>query len=402
MFHLSKAIDTSRAVDYWKVVQSSFSLGQPSPGKALWTPVPLTEECSRDSTIRGPLKIVSVHREGKFVRILNNLSNKEVDLSGYIIQQWVGGYPVSIYRFPNGTVLPAQHHITVWAPGANLAQKQPSEASLDSQGFFRAGPECTTILCNCNGQTVSQYTAPHRFTAAAEAYSDNVDLSVDKFPLTDEKEDSLESSCPSKEEVALPAKSLQKEMAVALNAKSGQGTATCPYYEELARILHSDAEVWPKRVTRSLERVAARSGSRAHSTPTEEVSLELFPGNAVDTAEPQPSTSSQAVKESHSSSSDDEYFTSQIWKPSPELPKVRGTLGVGKGSSSVLCRAAAEAVHVSLSPPGPKEFKTTLDTTLPMVALIGQKSARSKYGFKYMSYVPTSTDLLLRRYYYGS
>lgn len=68
------------------------------------------------------------------------------------------------------------------------------------------------LFSSSHCQTVSQYTVPHRFTAAAEAYSDNVDLSVDKFPLIDDKEESPESSWPSKEEVALPAKTLQKEM----------------------------------------------------------------------------------------------------------------------------------------------------------------------------------------------
>lgn len=67
------------------------------------------------------------------------------------------------------------------------------------------------MFSSSHSQIVSQYTAPHRFTAAAEAYSDNVDLSVDKFPLTDENEESLASSWPSKEDVTLPSKTLQKD-----------------------------------------------------------------------------------------------------------------------------------------------------------------------------------------------
>ncbi|XP_060118388.1 lamin tail domain-containing protein 2 [Heteronotia binoei] len=340
------SIDKSHCVEYWRTAQSNFSLGQPSAGKAPWMPVSFTKECKRDSTITSSLKIVSVHHQGKFIRILNNLLNKEIDLSGYIIQQWVEGYPVSIYRFPNGTILPAQHHITVWAAGANLAQKQPSDTFLDSQWFFRAGPECTTILCNCSGQTVSQYTAPHRFTAAAEAYSDNVDLSVDKFPLTDDKEETLEASWPSKEEVALPAKTLQKEMI------DNSSRALKTRYIGTVSIDSTGSMDWnvhPKATKKRISDASSRSSILSLRT----VSYPLL------------------TKDSHSSSSEDEYFPSRTWKPPLEEPKAR-------------------------------EFKTTLDTTLPMVALIGQKSARSKYGFKYMSYVPISTDLHLRRYYYGS
>lgn len=40
---------------------------------------------------------------------------------------------------------------------------------------------------------MSHYVAPHRFTAAAEAYSDNVDLSVDKFPVSEQVEEPAET-----------------------------------------------------------------------------------------------------------------------------------------------------------------------------------------------------------------
>uniref|UniRef100_K7G8L4 LTD domain-containing protein n=2 Tax=Pelodiscus sinensis TaxID=13735 RepID=K7G8L4_PELSI len=115
-----------------------------------------------------------------------------MDLSSFIIQQWIGGYPVSIYRFPLDTTLPALHHITVWATGADRAHKPPKEATLRTQQYFRAGPECTTVLSNAKGKILSWHTAPHRRTAAADAYVDNTDLSVDKFPLPEEGEEAEE------------------------------------------------------------------------------------------------------------------------------------------------------------------------------------------------------------------
>ncbi|XP_066466987.1 lamin tail domain-containing protein 2 isoform X2 [Tiliqua scincoides] len=155
----SSSVDLSHSQDYWNYITRKPTL-EPLVDGAVWMPldhgtfVPSTEECKRCYAAADSLKIVTVHSKGKFVRILNSLLNKEVDLSGYIIQQWIGQFPVSIYRFPFGTILPAQHHITVWAAGANLAHKQPLP-SIDIQKFFKAGPDCTTILCDRNGQPLT-------------------------------------------------------------------------------------------------------------------------------------------------------------------------------------------------------------------------------------------------------
>ncbi|KAM6465617.1 lamin tail domain-containing protein 2 [Liasis olivaceus] len=185
--------DLVPTLDPWKLTQLGLSLGQLSEEEICphLVHTPFLQECKRCQADTSSLRIVNVHRKGKFIRIFNCLLNKEVDLSSYIIQQWVGGYPVSIYRFPKGVVLPAQHHITVWAAGANLAH-EPSSFST-TQKFFRAGPECLTTLCDRHGQMVSQYINPHQCTAAAAAYSDNVDLSIDKFPLCDDSAGNDES-----------------------------------------------------------------------------------------------------------------------------------------------------------------------------------------------------------------
>ncbi|KAF7245502.1 Lamin tail domain-containing protein 2 [Varanus komodoensis] len=180
----AKCICMALPLGPWRLAQSDLPLGPPSSGQGYTPDVPSSfiEKCKWCHSGTGSLRIVSVHRAGFFIRIFNALLNKEVDLSSYIIQQWVGGYPVSIYHFPSGTVLPAQHHITVWAAGASLAHEHPTD-KLSSPCFFRAGPECITILRDHNGQIVSQYRNPHQVTTAAIAYDDNVDLSVDKFPL---------------------------------------------------------------------------------------------------------------------------------------------------------------------------------------------------------------------------
>ncbi|XP_063173858.1 lamin tail domain-containing protein 2 [Candoia aspera] len=298
--------DLVPTLDPWKLPQLGSSPGQLSEEEVcphlVHTPfLQESKQCHDDASC---LRIVNVHRKGKFIRIFNCLLNKEVDLSGYIIQQWVGGYPVSIYHFPKDVILPAQHHITVWAAGANLARESSSFST--TQKFFRAGPDCLTTLCDRDGQVVSQYKSPHQFTAAAAAYSDNVDLSVDKFPIRDDSEETNES-------------------------------------------LYSKISLTPRNTR--------------HFSIDSSPSFKMWCSGSIGNK----SKTNGEFKESPSASEED-YFAFHSWKPAPEEPVLR-------------------------------KFKTTLDTSIPTVSLIGQNSARSKYGFNYMMYLPTTTDLHLRRYW---
>ncbi|CAH2325321.1 Hypothetical predicted protein [Pelobates cultripes] len=60
-----------------------------------------------------PLKIIEVNALGHFIRIFNSSHHNLVDLSGYILWQLEGNYPVTMYRFPQNIFLPALRHITV-------------------------------------------------------------------------------------------------------------------------------------------------------------------------------------------------------------------------------------------------------------------------------------------------
>ncbi|KAJ7344314.1 hypothetical protein JRQ81_000264 [Phrynocephalus forsythii] len=334
-----KTID-AHVLDPWHHAQAGLTLGWLSDEEKSAHAVPSIEGYKRCHSVTGSLKIVSVHRKGKFVRIFNALLNKEVDLSGYIIQQWVGGCPVSLYRFPSGTILPAQHHITVWAAAASLAHEQPSDP-LPGPRFFRAGPECVTVLCDHSGQVVSRHTNPHQFTAAAEAYSDNVDLSVDKFPLgNDDDEEEEEDS--SRIDVSFSKRSHSKGADPGILVK-----------RRYSRHFSIDASATSKTLS------GRSTGTKAKIRDTSRETS----GSVLFSSKPP----SRTASESPSSSSEGDYFAYRSWKPLVQEPEVR-------------------------------EFKTTLDTTLPIVSLIGQKSARSRYGFKYMTYMPTTTDLHLRRY----
>ncbi|XP_072845946.2 lamin tail domain-containing protein 2 [Pogona vitticeps] len=325
-------------LDPWHLAQAGLTLGQLSDGEKRAYSVPSVEGCKRCRSVTGSLRIVSVHRKGKFVRIFNALLTKEVDLSGYIIQQSVGGYPVSVYRFPRGTILPAQHHITVWAAVANLAHEQPSDP-LSGPRFFRAGPECVTVLYDHSGQVVSQHTNPHQFTAAAEAYSDNVDLSIDKFPLNNDEDDEDDSS--------------RIDVSFSKQNRSKKADSGILVKRRYSRHFSIDASATTKTSS------GRSPGTKAKIKDTSREST----GSFLYSSKPP----SRSASETPSSSSEGDYFAYRSWKPLVQEPEAR-------------------------------EFKTTLDTTLPIVSLIGQKSARSRYGFKYMTYIPTTTDLHLRRY----
>ncbi|XP_039391273.1 lamin tail domain-containing protein 2 isoform X2 [Mauremys reevesii] len=266
------------------------------------------EEHERTPRDTGFLKITTVNCKGKFVRILNTSLDQNVDLSGFIIQQWIGGYPVSIYRFPPDTTLPALHHVT----------------------------------------TLSRYTAPHRLTAAAEAYTDNTDLSVDKFPLAGEGEEA-EEPLPQKDQHWVPV------------APRRGSTGRPPAVLQKAR----DRKHFP-----------SNSNSRGDPSKGGKRKIQPAPRETVHktvsfSAQNLPAIS-VAVKEKHFSSSEEKEEEEEDFAPYGRQPPT--------------------------AEPKPRVFKTALDTTIPTVALIGQKSARSKYGFKHMAYLPTTTDMQLRRY----
>lgn len=59
------------------------------------------------------LKIVTVSRRKRFVRILNESQEETADLGGFTLQQLSCHSPVRMYRFPPHTLLAPRHHITV-------------------------------------------------------------------------------------------------------------------------------------------------------------------------------------------------------------------------------------------------------------------------------------------------
>ncbi|KAL8614233.1 hypothetical protein ACOMHN_026450 [Nucella lapillus] len=122
------------------------------------------------SSATGDVKIVEVHQEGKYIRLLNE-GAQEVEFGGFMIQQNVGGHPVAVFRFPPRSKFASNSIITVYA-GCNdrALHKPPQDYVWKEQQKWGSGPECTTILCRANGQAVAWTTAAHRF--ARDAFQD--------------------------------------------------------------------------------------------------------------------------------------------------------------------------------------------------------------------------------------
>ncbi|KAL3841700.1 hypothetical protein ACJMK2_019808 [Sinanodonta woodiana] len=122
------------------------------------------------SSAIGDTKILEVHQEGKYIRLVN-AGKQDVEFGGYMIQQNVGGHPVAVYRFPPRTKFAKHTTITVWSGNNDpLLHDPPGDFVWKEQQKWGTGPECTTILCKPNGQAIAWTTAAHRF--AKNAYED--------------------------------------------------------------------------------------------------------------------------------------------------------------------------------------------------------------------------------------
>ncbi|KAB1251658.1 Lamin tail domain-containing protein 2 [Camelus dromedarius] len=129
------------------------------------------------------LKIVAVSRRQRFVRILNQSLEETADLSGFVLRQLVRDFPVCMYRFPPGTLLAPQHHVTVWGEAPGSTKQQPSSSFGREPVRFHSSRGCVTLLLNLQGEVLSEHQAPHCGPPVSKVFADNTDLSIDRFPL---------------------------------------------------------------------------------------------------------------------------------------------------------------------------------------------------------------------------
>uniref|UniRef100_A0A8C8Y8H5 Lamin tail domain containing 2 n=1 Tax=Panthera leo TaxID=9689 RepID=A0A8C8Y8H5_PANLE len=138
------------------------------------------------SPINSSLKIVAVSRKERFVRVLNQSLEETADLGGLTLRQLLYGFPVCMYRFPPGTLLAPRHHVTVWGEGPGGTKKRPPSSLGQEPVHFHSGRGCVTLLLNPKGEVLSEHRAPHCVTPVSRIFADNTDLSVDRFPLSED------------------------------------------------------------------------------------------------------------------------------------------------------------------------------------------------------------------------
>uniref|UniRef100_UPI00398F33A6 lamin tail domain-containing protein 1-like n=1 Tax=Pristiophorus japonicus TaxID=55135 RepID=UPI00398F33A6 len=106
----------------------------------------------------GNIKIVEVAANGHFVRLSNVSVDTEEDIGNHILQQNIGGHPVTVYTFPPRTRVNAGSVVTVWAAGAKVPHNPPKDFLWKECNKFGTGAECITILCKPNGQAIAWFT----------------------------------------------------------------------------------------------------------------------------------------------------------------------------------------------------------------------------------------------------
>ena len=90
---------------------------------------------------------------------------QDYEIGNYMLQQNVGGHPVSVFRFPARAKFPARDTVTVWS-GSNdhKLHQPPADYVYKELPKWGTGPECTSILCKANGQVLER----HRYHYWAE------------------------------------------------------------------------------------------------------------------------------------------------------------------------------------------------------------------------------------------
>nr|XP_006977270.1 lamin tail domain-containing protein 2 isoform X1 [Peromyscus maniculatus bairdii] len=291
------------------------------------------------------LKIAAVSHREKFIRILNQSQAETVDLGGFVLKQLVRDFPVCMYRFPPGTLLAPQHHITVWGEGTSRTKKKLPVSSGQDPFYFQSSRGCVTMLVNPQGQVLSEHQAAPCMTLGSKIFKDNTDWSIDRFPLsesepnTDPGEEQHRSPSPHKGRV---------RGAGARRKKPGPGVRQ----QRLSRTSTSG-----QRTSGSL-----RPNETRDILPLLSTRKLLCPGEVP--------AQQEGVKTE----------TSELLPAIPECASrmcLEDSLGRQEQRKVQVCRKS-------------------VDLSCPMVALSVQSTAESRYGFRFLCYPPITEDLSRR------
>ncbi|XP_072373799.1 lamin-A-like [Scyliorhinus torazame] len=304
------------------------------------------------------VKIEEVDCKGCFVRLFNTSPDKNVDLSGYTLQQRIGVYPISLYRFPQHTWLPNLRYLTVWAEAADISQRLPSDIVWREQHRFQSGPQCTTALCKSNGQTIAWYIPSHRFSAAANSFDVKDDASDECVPV------------PLNKQQTSPAGSPQEQ------CMKEEGWAPSPEI-----MIQPDAQInsWtdfvPVQKRGSISALLSSKGARRQSNTS--------------------SLTEHSSLWSHSMGETDIFSylqSSLISLPSDSLPGLVTPDSSSPQSPIQMSRRSsdAEGLHLTVAP-------SRLDKARLLTGRVTPRNTRAKYGLRFMSYPLFTMDTHVTR-----
>ncbi|XP_055462768.1 lamin tail domain-containing protein 2 [Psammomys obesus] len=287
------------------------------------------------------LKIASVSHREKFICILNQSEEETVDLGGFVLQQLVRDFPVRMYRFPPGTLLAPQHHITVWGEGTSRMKKQLPGSSGQDPFQFQTSRGCVTVLVNPEGKVLSEHQAAPCVTLGSKIFTDNTDWSIDRFPLS-ELEPSVD---PGEQQRRLS--SLHKGRPRDAGAKRKKpGPAVRQHRLASTSGLRTSGSLRPTETRGILPLLSTRK---------------ISPGEVPAQQEGMKTETSELL---------------------PVIPECASRVGLedalGRQEHRVqVCRKS-------------------VDLTCPMVALSVQSTAESRYGFRFLCYPPITQELCRR------
>ncbi|XP_072097915.1 uncharacterized protein [Mobula birostris] len=246
---------------------------------------PLMTACSMNtptaSTI-GNIKIVEVATNGHFVRLLNISQDTEEDIGSHILQQNIGGQPVTIYRFPPRTRVNAGACVTVWAADARVPHNPPKDFLWKECNKFASGPDYTTILCKPNGQAVTWFTPAPGSSKVKNGCKDVEKFrDCDRISTTDYQvhyHPNQEREEPTSDRCCVPSTALSiKEKPTCMNSATRS-----PWTQSTASVTHPDFNIPRTQSNGNLGNSQSRD-VRSQSSQPDPLSANVCPGSAATT-----------------------------------------------------------------------------------------------------------------------
>lgn len=115
-----------------------------------------SSDFSASSTAKDVVEISDISVDGKFIKIFNTSTDKEVSLGGWQLKQ-VCGDQEAAFKFHRTSHIKPQQTVTVWSSDAGETHTPPSNLVMKEQKFS-AGDEMKSILLDNKGEEMASRT----------------------------------------------------------------------------------------------------------------------------------------------------------------------------------------------------------------------------------------------------